>query len=91
MSAAALRTVPFPELNLAMSLGTQHSTVQPADIGWPTGNGKKVSSIQAGNMLGSCLVSLCFLWAILCPQAVEGAEVQSHVQSHVQSNVQSYE
>ena len=23
-----------------------------------------------GNMLGSCLVSFHFLWAILCPQAV---------------------
>ena len=23
------------------------TTVQPADIGWPTGNGKKVSCIQA--------------------------------------------
>ena len=25
-----------------------------------------------GNMLGSCLVSFHFLWAILCPQAVQG-------------------
>ena len=24
-----------------------------------------------GNMIGSCLVSFHFLWAILCPQAVE--------------------
>ena len=25
---------------------------------------------RPGNMLGSCLVSFHFLWAILCPQAV---------------------
>ena len=29
-------------------------TVQPADIGWPTGNGKKVSNSQA-----CCLAQLC--------------------------------
>ena len=49
--------------------------VQPADIGWPTGNRKKLSSTQAqlGQATSSCLVSFHFLWAILCPQAVETA------------------
>ena len=30
------------------------NTVQPADIGWPTGNGKKLSNSQA-----CCLAQLC--------------------------------
>ena len=44
---------------------------------WPKGNGKKLSNKQqlgtagAGNMLGCCLVSFHFLWAILCPQTVK--------------------
>ena len=49
--------------------------VQPADIGWPTGNGKKLRNYQACCLAGpavpgSCLVSFHFLLAILCPQAV---------------------
>ena len=46
--------------------------VQPADIGWPTGNGKKKlqpSTAGPGNMLGCGLVSFHILWAIPCPQA----------------------
>ena len=32
-----------------------------------------------GNMLGSCLVSLHFLWAILCPQAVRAPISESEL------------
>ena len=31
-----------------------HSSLQPADIGWPTGNGKKLSNCQA-----CCLAQVC--------------------------------
>ena len=33
---------------------THTHTIQPADIGWPTGNGKKLSNSQA-----CCLAQLC--------------------------------
>ena len=50
------------------------NSVHPADIGWPTGNGKK-PMMQPGtaglsHRLGCCLVSFHFLWAILRPQSV---------------------
>ena len=51
--------------------------VQSADIGLPTGNGKKLSRSQAQLGQATCfavasisIVSIHFLWAILCPQAV---------------------
>ena len=43
---------------------------------------KKETKLQPGtagpgNMLGCCFVSFHFLWAILCPQAVQGARALS--------------
>ena len=44
------------------------SHVQPADIGWPTGNGKKLSNCQAQLGQATCLAVAYFpyhfLWAI---------------------------
>ena len=37
--------------------------------GWPTGNGKK---LQPGNLLGCCLLSFHFLWAIHPIRPVDG-------------------
>ena len=49
-------------------------TIQSGWSGCPTGNRKKLSSSQAklwsGKMLGSCLVSFYFLWAILSTSTV---------------------
>ena len=39
----------------------QLSAVQPADIGWPTGNGKKLSKIQACCLAQLCLAAALFL------------------------------
>ena len=45
--------------------------VQPADIGFPTGNGNNLSNMLPGSGVpGCCLFSFHILWAILCPQAV---------------------
>ena len=65
----------FPDIKTKV-LSQYKLLIQPAVIGWPTGNGKKLSNCQAFCLLpgpavpGSCLVSFHFLWAILCPLAV---------------------
>ena len=40
-------------------------------------NKQQPGTAGPGNMLGNCLVSFCFLWAILCPQAVLFQEERS--------------
>ena len=40
-----------PKFNVVLNVSNQ---LQPADIGWPTGNGKKLSNCQA-----CCLAQLC--------------------------------
>ena len=49
-------------------LAWDHTSVQPADIGWPTGNGKKLSKSQACCLAQLCLGAAYFL-SISCGQS----------------------
>ena len=48
------RGINFKNRSLMTKSGVLEWVVQPADIGWPTGNGKKLSNSQA-----CCLAQLC--------------------------------
>ena len=61
VSLEEVQSVPSGNYVDVVNNGVAQLPVQPADIGWPTGNGKKLSSCQAQLGLATCLAVASFL------------------------------